>query len=264
MKHLFSILSLVVAGLCVGALRVIPPEATSVNVTQHHNNPSRDGLYIDPAFTQTAAANLTRDLGFNGTIVGNVYAQPLYIENGPGGVAMVIAVTESNNVYALNAATGAIIWQRNVGTPITSGLPCGNINPVGITGTPIVDLASRSLFLDAETTPSAGVFKHLIYSLNVDTGNINMGWPVDVGAVVPGFTNSVQGERAALGIVGNIVYVPVRRTRRRLRELSRLARRRANEQSWQCDGLGHHSDRRGCVGARRRRQRRHQSVCYHR
>ena len=33
---------------------------SSVNVTQHHNNPSRDGLYIDPAFTTAAAANLTR------------------------------------------------------------------------------------------------------------------------------------------------------------------------------------------------------------
>src|SRR6266446_7255442 len=137
------------------------PINAQVNVVQEQNNLSRDGLYIDSAFTQTAAANLTRDLNFNGTISGNVYAQPLYIENGPGGAAMVIAVTQSNNVYALNAATGAVIWQRNVGTPITSGLPCGNINPVGITGTPIVDLASRSLFLDAETTPSAGVFKHM-------------------------------------------------------------------------------------------------------
>jgi hypothetical protein len=56
---------------------------TQVNVTQEHNNPSRDGVYIDSAFTPSAAANLTRDLGFNGTISGNVYAQPLYIEGGP-------------------------------------------------------------------------------------------------------------------------------------------------------------------------------------
>jgi len=27
-------------------------------------------------------------------------------------------VTESNNVYALNAANGTIIWQRNVGAPV--------------------------------------------------------------------------------------------------------------------------------------------------
>ncbi len=112
------------------------PEGASVNVTQHHNNPSRDGLYIDPAFTTAAAGSLTRDLGFNGTIVGNVYAQPLYVEGGPSG-PMVIAATESNNVYALNATTGAIIWQRNLGTAIPQGsLPCGNINPVGITATP--------------------------------------------------------------------------------------------------------------------------------
>ena len=50
-----------------------------VNVTQFHNHDSRDGLYIDSAFTPGAAANLTRDLNFDGTISGVVYAQPLYI-----------------------------------------------------------------------------------------------------------------------------------------------------------------------------------------
>ena len=68
-----------------------------------------------------AAANLTRDLNFDGTISGNVYAQPLYIEGGPSG-PMIIAVTESNNVYALDATTGTVIWEVNVGSPVTSGL----------------------------------------------------------------------------------------------------------------------------------------------
>ena len=53
-----------------------------------------------------------------------------------------------------------------------------------------------------------GVFKHLIYSLSVDTGNINPGCPVDVGVAVPGFDSSVQSQRAALGVVGGILYVP--------------------------------------------------------
>jgi hypothetical protein len=48
-------------------------------------------------------------LNFNGTISGNVYSQPLYVENGPGGAAMVIVMTESSNVYALDAITGAVI-----------------------------------------------------------------------------------------------------------------------------------------------------------
>ena len=86
----------------VCAARFVARANAQVNVTQKNNNPSRDGLYIDPAFTPGNAANLVRDLSFNGTIVGNVHAQPLYIEGGPNG-PMIIAVTASNNIYALNA-----------------------------------------------------------------------------------------------------------------------------------------------------------------
>jgi len=183
----------------------VVPATFPADVTQHHKHESRDGLYLDPLFTPAAAAALTRDLNFNGTIVGNVYAQPLYIDatSSPNG-SMVIAVTESNNVYALNATTGAVIWQRNVGAPITSGLPCGNINPVGITATPVADLASHTLFLDAEVS---GV-GHQIFSLNFDTGAINAGWPVTLNTAVSGFDSSVQSSRAALGILGDKVYVP--------------------------------------------------------
>ena len=184
------------------------PADAQVNVAQEHNNPSRDGVYVDAGFTPAAVANLTRDLNFNGTISGNVYAQPLYIEGGPNG-PMVIAVTESNNVYALNATTGTVIWQRNdIGPPVTSGLPCGNINPAGITGTPVVDLTSRSLFFDALIDGTTK--KHFIYSLNVDTGATRTGWPVDVNATATyngmTFTSLVQEERGALVFVNGIVY----------------------------------------------------------
>ncbi len=181
-----------------------------VNVTQEHNNPSRDGVYIDAGFTPSAAANLTRDLGFDGTISGNVYAQPLYIEGGPSG-PMIIAVTESNNVYALDATTGTVIWQRtDIGPSVpSSSLDCSNIDPVGITGTPVVDLASRSLFFDALI--DGATIKHFIYSLNVDTGATNAGWPVDVNARATyndmTFESRVQEERGGLALVDGIVYV---------------------------------------------------------
>src|SRR5246500_3571647 len=104
----------------VGLWSTVLPTSAQVNFVQFHNHASRDGLYVDSAFTQSAAANLTRDLNFDGTIVGNVYAQPLYVENGPGGKAMVIVATESNNVYALDAVDGSVIWESNVGPAVSA------------------------------------------------------------------------------------------------------------------------------------------------
>src|SRR5262245_24070759 len=92
----------------IATATIVAPTQAQVNVTQEHNHISRDGLYVDSVFTRTAAANLRRDQNFNGTISGNVYAQPLYVEGGPNG-PMIIVVTESNNVYALNAGTGNVI-----------------------------------------------------------------------------------------------------------------------------------------------------------
>jgi PQQ enzyme repeat len=206
MRRFIFIFAILTAGLCA----VLPRTMGQVNVTQEHNNPSRDGVYIDTAFTLAAAAHLTRDLGFDGTISGNVYAQPLYIEGGPSG-PMIIAATESNNVYALDATTGTVIWQRtDIGPSVPgSSLPCSNIDPVGITGTPVVDLASRSLFFDALI--DGPIKKHFIYSLNVDTGATNAGWPVDVNARATyngmTFESRVQEERGGLALVDGIVYV---------------------------------------------------------
>src|SRR5438093_647570 len=204
MKSSIRIFSFLVASFWAAVL----PANAQVNVTQEHNNVSRDGVYIDAAFTPSAAADLTRDLNFNGTISGAVYAQPLYIEGGPNG-PMVIAVTESNNVYALDATTGLPIWSRtDIGPPVPT-TPCGGFNPTGITGTPVVDIASRRLFFDALINGSPT--KHFIYSLNVDTGVTTPGWPVDVNAKavyngIP-FVSLAQEERGGLALVNGIVYI---------------------------------------------------------
>src|SRR3954454_17688044 len=204
MKSLIRTFSLF-AGILSG---MVPRIDAQVNVIQEHNNVSRDGVYVDAAFTPAAAAGLVRDLNFDGTIVGNVYAQPLYIEGGPNA-PMIIAVTESNNVYALDATTGLPIWSRtDIGPPIPT-TPCGGFNPTGITGTPVVDLASRRLFFDAAIHGSPD--KHFIYSLNVDTGATTAGWPVDVNATASyngiNFVSLAQEERGGLALVNGIVYV---------------------------------------------------------
>src|SRR3954469_17582352 len=55
------------------------------SVLTHHGNPSRDGVYVQPAFTKTAAAGLKKDDGFNAKTDGATYAQPLFLDGGPGG-----------------------------------------------------------------------------------------------------------------------------------------------------------------------------------
>src|ERR1700689_5244064 len=59
--------------------------ASDPSVYQHPRNGSRDGLYIDPVFTQAAAKTTHVLAGLMGTVTTNVYAQPLFVENGPGG-----------------------------------------------------------------------------------------------------------------------------------------------------------------------------------
>src|SRR5437762_12379793 len=127
--------------LAAGFWSAVPHANAQVNVTQKNNNLARDGLYIDSAFTPANAANLVRDLNFDGTVVGNVHAQPLYIEGGPNG-PMVIVATASNNIYALNATTGTVIWQRtDIGPAVTPGFPLGNNNHAWTVRPPVLEPA---------------------------------------------------------------------------------------------------------------------------
>src|SRR5215472_6497045 len=99
---------------------------TAGSVLEHHLHPSRDGLYTDPLITKSAAAMVTRDMGFAGTIAGNVLGQPLYGSDVTPGKDAVFVATEGNNVYSLDAKTGAQNWMKNLGAsePLAS-LPCG-------------------------------------------------------------------------------------------------------------------------------------------
>jgi hypothetical protein len=80
MKPLIPIFSLLVVSLW----GLVGPIDAQVNITQEHNHLSRDGLFIAPAFTRSAAPNVRRDVNFNGTISGNVYAQPSKVVRATG------------------------------------------------------------------------------------------------------------------------------------------------------------------------------------
>ena len=187
------------------------------SVYQHHKNGTRDGVYVDPTLTTSAAATM-HSLGFMGTVSTRVYAQPLYVEQGPGGQETILVATEENHLTAFSAATGSVIWDQGpmaYGQPVTGGLPCETINPLGITGTPFIDPTSPInggegvVYFDAMTTPDNNTTaKHMVYAVSLADGTVLPNWPVDVGALVNGFTAGWQKQRGALQLVSGVLYVP--------------------------------------------------------
>jgi len=198
-----------VAGLM--ALPCLMP-AQAQSVVAYHNSANRSGLYTVPGLNFDAAANMHLDSGFNATLSGNVYAQPLYWQPAGAGPKLLIVATESNAVYGLNAVTGAQVWKAQLpaSAPLSS-LGCGNIDPEGITGTPVIDPATGTLYLDALVKGAGGVAKQKIYALSVTTGQVLAHWPVDVEnqvkALSQTFDSSIEGERSALQFMGGKLYV---------------------------------------------------------
>jgi hypothetical protein len=183
----------------------------AVSVLEHHHSGDRRGVYVIPQLTKAAVATLVLDTSFTPSVSGNVYAQPLYVADA-GGHDRVFVATELNQVSAVWAADGSISWQRTLAPPMDgSFLPCGNINPLGITGTPIIDLPSRTLFLDTMTDAGAHTAAHKIYALSIDDGSIRPGWPIDANTAVSNagthFDSPVQNQRPALTILDGKVYV---------------------------------------------------------
>jgi outer membrane protein assembly factor BamB len=181
----------------------------------HHKNPSRDGLYVQPTFTKAAIAGLKQDTGFSATVVrGKVYAQPLFVDGGTSGPDLVIVATELNNVYALDGATGAQVWTKNLGTPVPlASMSCGNIDPFGVTGTPVIDPASRTMYLSALTLDGSSKVHHQIFALSIDTGAVAASFPIDAATIAAAsgttqWTETTQGSRGALAIVAGTLYVP--------------------------------------------------------
>jgi outer membrane protein assembly factor BamB len=151
------------------------------------------------------------DATFQGRVSGHVYAQPLYWERHGSNSGMLLVATEDATVHALDAMTGQEVWQRVAGRPVPrSSLPCGNINPVGITRTPVIDDQSGAIYFDAMVMVGSGL-SHLLFALSLKDGTPLTGWPVDVARVLrseQSFNAAYQGQRGALTILGGALYVP--------------------------------------------------------
>ncbi len=145
-----------------------------------------------------------------------MYASPLYVENGVNGKGTFYVATEDGTIFALDETTGAVVWQKNVAkAPDNTFTPkgCGNIPPIGITGTPAIDLDTRLIVFDSPTADANNdIATHMIYALSIDTGV--EAWHVDASTVsdpsnaaAGNFAPPAQNQRAGVLIVNGVAYL---------------------------------------------------------
>ena len=199
------------ATILAAILMLLPGAGAAQSVVTYHNSLTRHGDYRVPNLTLEAAGNMHLDRHFKTKIEGHIYAQPLYWLPAGQTSGHVIVATESNTVYALDATTGATIWKTKLAHSVPlSQLPCGNIDPDGITGTPVIDDSAGVLYLDALSERKTGP-RHLIYALSLSDGSVLPNWPIDVqdelGKQGITFSSLTQGERSALLLFNGNLYV---------------------------------------------------------
>ncbi len=165
-----------------------PAQTDVADWAMYHQNNARTGFVADVP-DPTHLTSLWKQ-----PLDGTVYAEPLVV----GG--QVIVATEHDTLYALDASTGRVQWHTNVGTPVPlSSLPCGNIDPLGITGTPVYDPQTGLVFAVAEIQGPA----HVLVGVDVKTGQVKVRRIVDP----PGANPQVHQQRAALALYGGTVYI---------------------------------------------------------
>jgi len=210
-----------------------------VNVWTYRNDNARTGQNLNETLLRPSNVN-TNSFGrlFFHNVDGAIYAQPLYVANlqipGKGTHNVVFIATEHNSVYAFDAddntaGNSVPLWHTNFlnlaasTTAVPSEDEFGTIPPeIGITGTPVIDLQSRTIYVDVATKELGNDrwdYFHRLHALDLQTGAEKFGGPVVVeataigtgtgsdGAGMIGFDAYRQLQRSGLLLINGIVYI---------------------------------------------------------
>src|SRR5579884_668404 len=173
--------------LCLTAA-VLPQTSSPEDWPTYHHDNMRSGYVSGMPDPQ----HLT--VAWNARLDGAVYAEPLAIDG------HILAATENNTIYSLDVQSGKIEWQTHIAAPVShSKLPCGNIDPLGITGTPVYDPATGLLFAIAEIAGPA----HDFVGIDAKSGQVRFRRPAEA----PSGNPAAHQQRAALLLSGGRVYV---------------------------------------------------------
>jgi hypothetical protein len=198
-----------------------------VSVTTHHNDVGRTGQNLNETILNTSNVNVNQ-FGklFACQVDGYVYAQPLYVAQVTISSTLhnvVYVATENNSVYAFDADNGAQLWHVNLGTPVPStdiSSTYKDLTPViGITGTPVIDPVSSTLYVVAKTkNTSNSTYHQNLHAVDITSGAEMPGSPVEITASVAGSGSGSSGgtiafqplyqlNRPGLLLLNGVVYV---------------------------------------------------------
>jgi hypothetical protein len=213
--------------------RALRPPASSLRVTTWHNDNAHTGQYLSETALTPLNVNAT-SFGKLGSyaVDGQIYAQPLYWPSlripSVGTYNVVFVATENDSVYAFDAdAPGSLpLWQVNfTAPPNITPVPCADIEKschvypiVGITGTPVIDPSSKTLYVIARTKEIQGsnvAYVQRLHALDIATHAEKLGGPVEITASVNGTSFDPQhaGQRPGLLLLqgsqgaNNVVYI---------------------------------------------------------
>ncbi len=202
-----------------------------------HNDNLRDGANLnETVLTPSNVSSTGFGKLFSYPLDGLTFASPLYVENvnipSKGMHNVVYVATEHDSVYAFDAdgKTGTPLWHIsfiNPGAGVTPVPPADTgetediPNEIGITGTPVIDPSTNTLYVVAATKEvNGGTTKYVnrLHALDLATGAEKFGGPMVITASVPGtgvdnvngtvsFNDVKENQRAALLLANGELYV---------------------------------------------------------
>ena len=214
-----------------------------LGVFTYHSNLSRDGTNANEyALTPSNVTSITFGRLFSCSVDGAIYAQPLWAANLAIGGAkhnVVFVATQHDSLYAFDADASpcAQLWHVSLidaahggsssETTVPSGPSghlvgggAGDITPeVGVTGTPVIDPSSNTLYVVSKSViPSGPTFYQRLHAIDITTGaeKSGMGSPVTIAGTYPGtgdggttvtFNAGQQNQRPALALANGVVYI---------------------------------------------------------
>jgi Legume lectin domain/Fibronectin type III domain len=177
------------------------PSASATSLLSYHGNFSTNVGQKLSEFLLTPANVNSNSFGklFSTSVDGQVFAEPLAVAGvsipGQGTHNVVYVATEHDSVYAIDEGNGQVLWHDSfinpsagVTTVPSSDVQSVDINPeYGITGTPVIDSTSNTLYVVANTKETGSGTYHNIYrlhALDLSTGQEKLGGPVVVADTI--------------------------------------------------------------------------------